>query len=119
MLSTSPTKEWTRITRRKEVNIPYHGRKAGKHIGLSSRYLHPQMRMGRRTPPYILLSTLMSSSFRGDWIHCPSPTMSLPYRGRNLPSVMPGDGETDTETCTDITKPKNGTQRNPYLGTKL
>jgi hypothetical protein len=27
LLSTSPTKEWTRITRKKEVNIPYRGRR--------------------------------------------------------------------------------------------
>jgi hypothetical protein len=116
MLSTSATMEWTRITRRKEANIPYQGRKT--HNEQSSQYLCPQRRMGRSTPPYLLLSTLTSSSFMGDWRHRPSPTMNLPCRGRNLPIVMPDDGETDAGMCGDITKPRNGTQRNPYLGTK-
>jgi hypothetical protein len=34
--------------------------------------------------------------------------MSLPYKGRNLPSVKPGDGETDVETCSDIVMLGNG-----------
>jgi hypothetical protein len=33
--------------------------------------------------------------------------------------MMPGDGETNVRMCGDITKPENGTRRNPYLGTKL
>jgi hypothetical protein len=40
-------------------------------------------------------------------------------QGRNLPNMMPGDGETDTKMYGDIMKPENGTRRNPYLGTKL
>jgi hypothetical protein len=35
--------------------------------------------------------------------------MNLPCRERNLPSVMPGDGEIDVEMCGDITKLENGT----------
>jgi hypothetical protein len=31
-LSTSPTKEWTQITRRREVNVPYRGRKTQRAI---------------------------------------------------------------------------------------
>jgi hypothetical protein len=31
-LSTSPTKEWARITRRREVNVPYQGRTAQRAI---------------------------------------------------------------------------------------
>jgi hypothetical protein len=31
-LSTSPTKEWTQITRMKEVNIPYQGRRTHRAI---------------------------------------------------------------------------------------
>jgi hypothetical protein len=41
--------------------------------------------------------------------------MNLPCRGRNLPSVMPDDRETDAGMCGDITMPENGTQHNPYL----
>jgi hypothetical protein len=33
--------------------------------------------------------------------------MSLPCKGRNLPSVMLGDKETYTGTCGDIMKPGN------------
>ena len=45
--------------------------------------------------------------------------MNLPCKGRNLPSVMPGDREMSIGMCDDITKPGNGTRRNPYPGTKL
>jgi hypothetical protein len=31
---------------------------------------------------------------------------------------MPDDRETDARMCDNITKPQNGTQRNPYLETK-
>jgi hypothetical protein len=38
--------------------------------------------------------------------------------GKNLPSVMLGDGETDAETCGDIMKSENRTRHNPSLRTK-
>jgi hypothetical protein len=44
--------------------------------------------------------------------------MSLPYKGRNLPSVMLGDEETDAETCGDIMKLGNGIRRSPCPGMK-
>jgi hypothetical protein len=44
--------------------------------------------------------------------------MSLPCKGRNLPSVMPGDRETDTGTFDDIMKPGNGIQHSPCPETK-
>jgi hypothetical protein len=44
--------------------------------------------------------------------------MSLPCKGRNLPSVMPSNEETDAETCGDIMKPGNGIRRSPCPGTK-
>jgi hypothetical protein len=34
--------------------------------------------------------------------------MILPCKGKNLPSVMPGHGETDAETCGDIMKLGSG-----------
>jgi hypothetical protein len=40
--------------------------------------------------------------------------MSQPRKRRNLPSVMPGDEETDAETCGDIMKLGNRIQRSPY-----
>jgi hypothetical protein len=42
------------------------------------------------------------------------PTM----QGRNLPSVMPSDGETDARMCGDIMKPGNGIRRIPCPETK-
>jgi hypothetical protein len=44
--------------------------------------------------------------------------MSLPCKGRNLPSVMPDDEETDAGTCGDIMKPGNRIRRNPCPGMK-
>jgi hypothetical protein len=40
--------------------------------------------------------------------------MSLPYKGRSLPSVKHGDGGTNAGTCSDIMKPGNGIWRNLY-----
>jgi hypothetical protein len=90
----------------------------GKHSEQSSQHLRPQRRMRRGAPPYLLLSTPTFSSFKGDWSHRPSSTMNPPCRGRNLPNAVLGDGEIGARTYDDITKPKNGTQRNPSLGTK-
>jgi hypothetical protein len=39
--------------------------------------------------------------------------MILPYKGRNLPSVMPGDEETDDGMCGDIMKRGNRIQHSP------
>jgi hypothetical protein len=44
--------------------------------------------------------------------------MSLPCKGRNLPSVMPDDREIDVGTCGDIMKPGNGIRRSLCPGTK-
>jgi hypothetical protein len=44
--------------------------------------------------------------------------MNPPCWGRNLPSVMLGDGEIGAKTCDDITKPENGTRHNLSLATK-
>jgi hypothetical protein len=44
--------------------------------------------------------------------------MSLPYKGRNLPSVKLGDGEIDAGTCGYIMMPGNGIRRSPYPGMK-
>jgi hypothetical protein len=44
--------------------------------------------------------------------------MSLPCRGKNLPSMMPDDRETDAEKCSDIMKTEHGIRRNPFPRTK-
>jgi hypothetical protein len=44
--------------------------------------------------------------------------MNPPCWGRNLPSMMLGDGETCVIMCSDITKSENRTRNSPSLGTK-
>jgi hypothetical protein len=44
--------------------------------------------------------------------------MSLPCKGKNLPSVKRGDGGTDAGTYDDITKLGNRIRRSPYPETK-
>jgi hypothetical protein len=111
-LSTSPTKEWTRITQKKETNVPSQGMRTRRP---SFRCLRPQRRTERRGPSCGLPSTLMSSSSRGQH---PSPTTSLPCRGKNHTSVKRGDGGTDAGTYSDILKLGNRIRRSPYPETK-
>jgi hypothetical protein len=40
--------------------------------------------------------------------------MSLPCKGKNLPSVKHSDGGIDARTCGDIKRLGNGIQRSPY-----
>jgi hypothetical protein len=79
LLSTSPTKEWTRITRKKEANVERSSTEP------SFRHLRPQRRTERNSSPQQLLSTPTSSSSGGDWSHLSSPTTSQPCQGKNLP----------------------------------
>jgi hypothetical protein len=44
--------------------------------------------------------------------------MNPPCWGKNLPSAMLGNGETDAKTCDDIMKSENGTRHNLSLRTK-
>jgi hypothetical protein len=115
LLSTSPTKEWTWITRKKEVNIPSQGRRTHRATFLIPP---PSKEDGKK-------NTVMPAPFypdvlfiQGDWSQRPSPTMSLPCKGRNLPSVMPDNEETDAEMCGDIMKSRNGIRRSPCPGTE-
>jgi hypothetical protein len=48
----------------------------------------------------------------------PSPTTNRPYLERNLLSGNPTDEGTDAEISGDITRPENGTRRNPYHETR-
>jgi Na+-transporting NADH:ubiquinone oxidoreductase subunit NqrC len=115
-LSISPTKEWTQITRRKEVNILYQGRKAQRAI---LPVPPPSKEDGKK-------NTTIPAPFYPNVLFIQGRLESLPIfndeptiQGRNYPNMMPGDGETDAGMCGDITKPENGTWRNPYLGAKL
>ena len=73
-LSTSPTKEWTWITRKKEANVPSQGR---EHTESSFRHLRPQRRTKRKVPSRQLLSTPTSSSSGGYLSRLPSQMTSV------------------------------------------
>jgi hypothetical protein len=106
LLSTSPTKEWTRITRRKEANALSQGTRT-RHAIFSTPL--PSKEDGKKSAiapapfyPYVLF-------IRGDWSHHPSSTTSLPCKGKNLPSVK-------HRMCGDITKLGNRIWCSPYPG---
>jgi hypothetical protein len=103
------------LERRKQTSR-VRGQEHGKP---SSRCLHLQRRTKGRAPSHRLLSTPTSSSSGGHWSQHPSPTMSLPCKGKNLSSVKCDDGGTDAGTYGDITKRGNGIQRSPCPATKL
>jgi hypothetical protein len=110
-LSTSPTKEWTRITRKKEASVPRKGTKLRQVIFSTPL---PSKEDGKKhtitaTPfyPDILF-------IGGDWNHPPFSTTSRPCREKNLPSEKHGDEGTDARIFGDITRLGSGTQRSPY-----
>jgi hypothetical protein len=106
-LSTSLTKEWTRITRRKEakdhqtdLSAPPPSKDSRKKITVTAAPFYPDVLfIGRVESP-------------------PSPTTSRLHPERNLLSGNPADGGTDTEISGDITRPESGTRRNPYRVTR-
>jgi hypothetical protein len=110
-LSTSPTKKWTRITRKKEVNkvkdcqtallVPPSSKENGKKLVTTVVPFYPDVLfIGRvESPP-------------------PSSTMNLLRPGKNLLSGNPADEGTDVEIFGDITRPESGTQRSPYHETR-
>jgi hypothetical protein len=110
-LSTSPTKAWTRITRKKEANEVKDCRTA---LLVPPR---PQRRTERGSSQRQLHSTPTSSS-SGEWSRPWSPTTNQPRPGKNLLSGNPADEGTDTETFDDITRPESGTQRSPCHETR-
>jgi hypothetical protein len=102
-LSTSPTKEWTQITRKKETNkigrkqvilsVPLPSKENRKKIITTAAPFYPDVLfIGRVESP-------------------PSPTTSRLHPERNLLSENPADEGTDAEISGDITKPESGTRR--------
>jgi hypothetical protein len=100
-LSTSPTKEWTQIARKKETNktgrkqvvlsVPSPSKENGKKIATTAAPFYPDVLfIGRVESP-------------------PSPTTNRPHLERNLLSGNPADGGTDAEISGDITRPESGT----------
>jgi hypothetical protein len=100
-LSTSPTKEWTQIARKKETK--------GKQVVLSVP--PPSKENGKRSSRQQCHSTPTSSS-SGEWSHPPSPTTSRPHPEKNRLNENPADGGTGAGTFDDITRPKNRIQNN-------
>jgi hypothetical protein len=92
----------------------------GRDLAESSFWhLRPQRRTERNVPSQQLLSTPTSSSSGEDWSRLPSPTMSRPCKGKNLPSVKLGDEGTNAGMFGDITRFGTGTRHSPYSGTKF
>jgi hypothetical protein len=106
-LSTSPTKEWTQIARKKEAEK--------KQVVLSVP--PPSKENGKRSSRPSYHSTLMSSS-SGEWSHLPSPTTSRPRLEKNHLSENPADGEIGAEIFGDTTRPENGIRSNLFHGTR-
>jgi hypothetical protein len=101
-LSTSSTKEWTQIARKKETNktgrkqvvlsLPPPSKENGKKIATTAALFYPDVLfIGRVESP-------------------PSPTTSRPHPEKNHLSGNPVDGGTGAETFGDITKPESGIQ---------
>jgi hypothetical protein len=101
-LSTSPTKEWTQIARKKETN------KTGrKHVVLSVP--PPSKENGKKiaTTAAPFYPTFFSS---GEWSRPPSPTTSRPRTEKNHLSGNPVDGGTGAEISGDIMRPESRIQ---------
>jgi hypothetical protein len=110
-LPTSPTEEWTQITRKKEASkveacqvillTPSPSKKDEKEFITAATPFYPDV---------------LSSG--GDWSHLPSPMTSQPCQGKNLPGEKLGNKGTDARIFGDTTRLGNGTQRSPYPGVK-
>jgi hypothetical protein len=109
-LFTSPTKKWTWITRKKEVNkvkdcqtalsVPPSSKENRKKLVTAAVPFYPD----------VLFIERVESP--------PSLTMNQLRPGKNLLSGNPADEETDAETFNDITRPGNRTRHSPYCETR-
>jgi hypothetical protein len=107
LLSTSPTKEWTQVARKKEagrkqvvLSVPPPSKENEKKIVTTTVPFYPDVLfIGRVESP-------------------PSPTTSRPRPEKNHLSGNPADGETGTETLGDTTRPKKGIRSNLFRGTR-
>jgi hypothetical protein len=116
LMSTSPTKEWTLITRKKEANTPSKGTRSRRVIFPAPS---PSKEDGKKSAVAIAPFYPDILFIGGDWSHLPSPTTSQPCKGKNLPSAKHDDEGTDAGMCGDITRPGNRTRRSQYPGTKF
>jgi hypothetical protein len=82
-LSTSPTKEWTQVVRKKE---------AGRKQAVLS--VPPPSKENEKRSSRPLYHSTPTSSSSGEWSRPPSPTTSRPRPEKNHLSGNPADGET-------------------------
>jgi hypothetical protein len=100
-LSTSPTKEWTQIARKKETkgkrvvpSVTPPSKENGKKVATTAAPFYP------------------TSSSSGEWSRLPSPTTSRPHPEKNRLNENLADGGTGAGTFDDITRPENGIRSN-------
>jgi hypothetical protein len=95
-LSTSPTKEWTRIARKETrerqvvLSVPPASKENGKKVAATAAPFYPDI------------------LFIGRWSRPPSLTTNRPRLEKNHLNENPADGGTDAGTFDDITRPENG-----------
>jgi hypothetical protein len=100
-LSTSPIKEWTWFTRKKEASVPERRMEAHQVIlPTPSPSKKDEKEFTTAATPFYPDVLFIEK----DWNHLPSPTMSQPCQGKSLPSEKLGDGGTDAGIFSDITK---------------
>jgi hypothetical protein len=100
-LSTSPTREWTQIARKKKtkgkqvvLSVPPPSKENGKKVAPTTAPFYPDVLfIGRAESP-------------------PSPTTSRPHPEKNRLNENPADGGTDAGTFDDITWPESGIRSN-------
>jgi hypothetical protein len=115
-LPTSPTKEWTQITRKKEANVSRKGTETRRVIFPAPS---PSKEDGEKhtitaTPFYpniIFIGGRLESS--------PISNDESTVQGEEPPSVKHGGEGTDAGMFGDITRLGSGTQRSPYPGMKF
>jgi hypothetical protein len=114
-LPTSPTKEWTWITRKREANVPGKGLELRRAIFLApSPSKKDRKEHATIVTPFYPDVLFIGGRLESSAISDDEPTV----QGKNLPSEKLGDEGTDAGIFVDITKLGSGTQRNPYLGMK-
>jgi hypothetical protein len=115
-LLTSPTREWTRITRKKEASVPRKGTELHQVI-----FPAPSPSKEDRNKLAIITNHFYPDILfiGGDWNRLPSPTTSRPCRGKSLPSVKHDNEGTCAEIFGNITRLGSRTQLSPYLGMKF
>jgi hypothetical protein len=111
LLPTSPTKEWTWITRNKEASVPRKGTELRRVIFLAPS---PSKEDGKK-------HTITSTPFYPDILFVGGRLESSPIsddeptvQGEEPPNVKHGDEGTNAGMFGDITRPGSGIQRSPY-----